>query len=575
MSDRLDKPRELSFSADASEIWGDTIADLEALDALFSPHSFAQLQKDPELCRLVFEQAQPFILKCKAALRKFFMTSVFGRENPDKFRNPKTDGIKEFMRALKSLTHVYPAYARSDIPFIQALYINIIFYGVVSELFSRFMNHQADKRVERAFGAFHLGEIVQGMGPNDTNRTSSLLRELPSTRAFFNSHDLALGPVDHLSLPELTAINERLFAAINKHREYDVPLSVSHEEDICHVPVCLVAEQPRLPSAEFGMYDADITMYDASFEDSLTKRGVLDRLRTHPEPSSMSGARVLIHGESVQLLVDRFKGELATTTLSAEALKILLGEKKYETLRAYILFRYAQLACDDRTFVREFKDFITLIAPPPHVFPGRRGGAPDIPPPPPPPDPPPWRGKLPLRFFPRAARRYLRGSSPATNGDPSPTGRTLRGRRTEPHRHLLPAGFKPTKKAFEKARGEAADLLSNFETVYEILDQTFRFTDPDLQKRFAIGEFIFTHDDVTKEAAARGVTLETLFSTHEEVIRERQFTYMPGHEFGDVTRAVRARFRYGLMSAATPAPTPASRPEPAAVDSSGDTSLDR
>ncbi|MBI2638358.1 hypothetical protein HYW83_02095 [Candidatus Peregrinibacteria bacterium] len=560
----VDTPRSIEFSADAREIWGEAIGDLERLDEMFSPHSFDEFQHHPSMFRDICAQSQPLIERCKTALRKFLMTNIFGRENPDKHRRPHTDGIQEFMRALKSLTDVYPAYAKSDVPFIQALYLNLIFYGVVSELFAHFHNNRGDKRVQRCLSAFSLGEQTQ----ETSNRTSWLLREIPSTDAFFQQHAVPTFPTSHLSLAELQTLNGRLFAAINQFRQYDVPLSVAREEDVCNTPICLVSDQPSSSAAQSGIFDAELNLYDASFETILTDRGTLDRMRTQPVQESMDGMKKMIHGKSVQLAVDRFRGEISATTLSPEALKILLGEKTYETLRAYILFRYAQLVCDDKTFVREFRDFITLIDPPqPDFRKGSRrqaGNGPMPIPPAPPESPQPWKGKLPLRFFPRAARRYLRGEMPATTDDAgAPTGRMLRGHRTEAHRRLLPAEWKPTQQAQAKAREEGADLLSSFEIAYEILDREFRFADSDLYNRFCIGEFIFDRDDFMREASARGTSFDSLLSDliAENHVRERQFTYVTGHQFGNVTEAVRARFRYDLGQTAGLQTPPTPNPE--------------
>ncbi len=552
MSTGIDTPRTIEFSADAREIWGDAITELEALDEMFSPHSFDEFQREPALFRDICAQSQSLIEKCKAALRKFFMMNIFQRENPNIHRRPHTDGTQEFMRALKSLTDVYPAYAKSDVPFVQALYLNLIFYSVVSELFARFTRHKADKRVERCLGAFSLGEQMQGTN----NRTSWLLREIPSTDEFFQKHAVLTSPVGHLDLPELKAINERLFAAINQFSQYEVPLSVAREEDVCNTPICLVSDQLSSSAAQSGIFDAELNLYDISFETVLTDRNTLDRMRIQPVQESMDGMKKIIHGKSVQIFIDRFRGEIHTTTLSAEAFKILIGEKTYETLRAYLLFRYAQLVCDDRTFVREFRDFITLIDPPQPVFqrgPQRpSGNGPAQTPPVTPESPHPWQGKLPIRFFPRAARRYLRGEMPATTGEETSTGRTLRGRRTEAHRRLLPAGWQPTTQAHDKAREEGADLLSSFEAVYEILNREFIFANQDLQARFDIGEFIFNRDDFMREASARGVSFDSLLSdlTAKNQIRERQFTYVTGHQFGNVPEAVQARFRYDLTQTA-------------------------
>lgn len=562
MSTGINTPRRLEFSAEARQIWGDAIAELEELDALFSPYSFEQFQREPQRMRDIYAEAQPRIDKCKVALRKFFMENIFGRENPDIHRSPKKDGIEEFRGALKSLTDVYPAYARSDVPFVQALYLNLIFYDVVSELFARFTHHPTNKHVERALTCFRLAEQTTGKN----NRTSYLLTELPSTREFFMKHPILAHTLEHLSLAELQKINIEIFAGINRNRQYEVPLSVSREEDMSRTPLILLSDQPQSATAQFGKYDADFGLYDARFERVLTDRGTLDGMRTQGVSATMDGTRVIIHGESVQILIDRFTGDLNTTMLSAEALKSLIGEKTYEALRAYILLRYAQLVCDDQTFVREFRDFVTLVDPPAPIPPHRQGGSSAMPPPPPLSENPPWQGKLPLRFFPRAARRYLRtdDTAPATAEHQQRTGRHLRGRRSEAHRRLLPSDWKPTEQSREKAREEGADLLSSFEVVYEILDREFRFMDQNLQARFDIGEFIFTRDDFIQEAAARGISFDTLLSSiTQNQVRERQFTYVAGHEFGDVPTAVRARFRYDLRAAATP---PANSSNPPAVE---------
>jgi hypothetical protein len=90
--------------------------------------------------------------------------------------------------------------------------------------------------------------------------------------------------------------------------------------------------------------------------------------------------------------------------------------------------------------------------------------------------------------------------------------------------------------------------------VYEILAREFRFMDRDLQARLDIGEFIFTRDDFIREAGTRGVSLDALLAdlTSTNQVRERQFTYVKGHEFGKVPDAVRAHFRYRLSTAASP-----------------------
>lgn len=491
------KPRTLDFSAEAKEIWGDTTEDLERLDELFSPHSFDEFREHPEVMRAVFDEAIPHIEKLSAQMRKVLMTETFGRENPHLSRSPKSDGIDILHRVNDSIGELYPAWKRSDVPFIQALFINFFYYIAISEWYVRLLDHSQNKHAKRGLDALAAAGRILG----STDKMVQLMEVVSSIKEFFQTHHVLSYPVNHLSLSELTAINEKLFKAAETHRQHEIPLSVCHEEDICREALCLTSRPIETNSSRFGYYAAEFSMFDERFESALLAPGLINILEAIPD-SALGTQHIAIYGESVILGIERFHGQLHAGMLSSEALKVLLGEQIYEVLRAYLLFRYAQLVCDEDDFVEYFGEFITLMEPPSpkqrsggvSADAGGSGGALRST------EPPPWQGKLPVRFFPRGHRAELLRR--VSEGTPSAhTGHKIRGRRTEAHRRLLPFGWQPTHEAVSKARNEGANLLEVFEMFME----------------------------------------ET-----EDGLRERRYTYVTGHEFGDMSEAVRAVYGHRL-----------------------------
>lgn len=496
------RPRTLDFSAEAREIWGDTTEDLERLDELFSTHSFDEFRDQPEAMRAVFDEAMPHMERCKAELRKFVMIETFGLENPHPTRNPKRDGIDTMHRVSGSIGELYPAWSKPDVAFIQAVYLNFIYHSVISEWYVRLMNNPGNKHAEEASRILTMSAKL--LGPTD--KMVGMMNLVSSMREFFRKHPVLTHPLNHLSLPELKDINGRLFETAKRLRRFEVPQSVCHEKDISREPLCLTSDGIERNSGRYGYYDAEFSLYDRSFESRLIRPGVISGLRPVVDEPSFETAQIVIHGQSAIFALDRFRGEIHGGLLSAEALEVLLGGKTYDTLRAYLLFRYAQLVCDEDDFVENFGQFITLVEPPPPTrgpAPPRRTGTDGILPEP----PKPWVGKLPVRFFPRGYQGRL-GRPAQEERASEPTGRHIRGRRTDPHRRLLPFGWHPTDEAVAKARGEGANLLQVFEMFME----------------------------------------ET-----EDGSRERRYTYVTGHEFGNTPEAVRAVFRHRALKV-TPQP---------------------
>lgn len=494
------RPRTLDFSAETREIWGDTTVDLERLDELFSPHSFNEFRDQPEVMRTVFDEAMPHMERCKAELRKFMMIETFGLENPHISRNPRSYCIDVMHRVSGSIGELYPAWLKPDAAFIQAIYLNFIYHSVISEWYVHLMKNPTNKHAAKAIRI--LMTAAELLGPAD--KTVGMMNLVASMREFFRTHPVLTYPINHLSLPELKDINARLFETAQRLRHFEVPQSVCHEEDVSREPLCLTSDGIERNSGRYGFYDAEFSLYDGSFESRLIRPGVISGLRVMVDAPSFETQHVVIHGKSATFALERFHGEIHGGLLATEGLKVLMGEKDYETLRAYLLFRYAQLVCDEDDFVENFGSFITLVEPPPPV----RGPA-----------PPkgtgsggtaeplqPWAGKLPVRFFPRGYRGRLGKPAPEER-DAEATGRHIRGRRTDPHRRLLPFGWHPTNEAFEKAREEGANLLAVFETFME----------------------------------------ET-----EDGPRERRFTYVTGHAFGNVPEAVRAVYRHRTLEVSEP-----------------------
>lgn len=494
----IPRPRTLEFSAAAKEVWGDTTADLEALDELFSPHSFDEFREKPEVMRAVFEEARGSIKRLEMQLRKFLMTETFGLEHPYPTRNPKNDGIEAMNKANESLAQLYQLWIQGNAPFVQALYLNPIFWRAISEWFIRLTANPQNKHAAKALRTFEA--TAQMLGPED--KLVQLMKLVPGIQEFFRRHPVSIFSTDHLSLSELADLNIKIFETAKQYRQYDVPLSVCHEEDICREPICLTSAPIEKTSARYPLYDGEFYLYDKRFESQLIAPGVIDAFRPTVD-RGMGTLHINLFGDSVTFAIDRFEGEIEAGMIGSEGLKALLGERTYEALRAYILFRYAQLVCDEEDFMDQFSEFITLQLPPPPARGPQRHPPSGMPPFD---SPPPWKGKLPVRFFPRGYQWRL-DKPPQEERDAEPTGRHIRGRHTEPHRRLLPFGWNPTQEAIEKAQQEGANLLEVFKT--------------------------FTEE--TPEGP-----------------RERRYTYVTGHEFGNVPDAVRAVYRHRTLETLQP-----------------------
>lgn len=531
----IPRQQPLEFSPKAREFWGPMVDILQQLDSMFAPYDRDTFQNNPDILKdLLTERGYNQTMLLKAFVRKYLMEQIFGQEHPGIHRSPKNDGLEAIHTMHESLCTLYPAFRRSDLFFSQAFFLNAAFWDPVSELLIHMYLHQGNKHADRAFQ--HLRDSQSG------DVFVSLLAMIPSTRRFFTEHGIPLHEIRDIPLEDMEKMNAQLYEVVSQNKVYPVPLSLCREQDVCSVPIALISDQIPPSSGEYSFCEMEFTLADISLESKFMDPKRLQQARSIHDTTTMWSKKIIIPGRLVPLLLTRRNGNIRGGVISPEGLKLLLGERQYEALRSFLLLRWAQLVMDDETFVRLFSGFVEpdegTVQQRPEIRQEARN---------PPslslPDKRPTR--LPVRYFPRGVRSHLR--QPFMGQKPSePTGRKLKGRRTDDHRRLLPIGWFPRPEALEKARECSADLLRSFEVVFQIDPTMFQCLTPLLQQRIDNGDRLFTSEEMEAEAHARNIRLQNLERLNG--IQKRQYTFVSGHEFGDVPEGVRGMFGHRIRT---------------------------
>lgn len=543
---RIDEPHRLHFSPEGEKIWGEKgMAALEEMDATISPYSPEVLKVNPTLLAQVISTIHPNIRLCERLLIEFLKEATFGKKDPYPTLKPKKTCHVALSQARASLADVYPL-LDSSTPFVQRIYLDTILYRALGEFLSFLItHHRNDRRTQEVLSSLSIEKDVPKI-PTD-QPVDNISAQITAVQVFFSDHTISLRDIEHLSVTDLDNLNIEIFQAIQRCAQYPAPLSVNRDIDICSRPICLVGDSigPTLGKLS-GLYAVEFELNDISRESQLLLPGALEQERNSVDQLSGRASRQIIIGQSIPIYIDRLDGNLNTLDLGEGALKVLLEGKKYQLLRAHLLFRYAQLVCDDATFIREFGHFVTGILPQGTSRDHTDGGSPG----PVQSDPEPRERRLPVRFFPRAVRDHFRHQLPIPGPTVDGTGRQISQRRTGHHRRLLPLGFEPTQQAYNTAADSGVDLRYHFEVVYQIMLGEFTFSESNLATLHAAGHYIFAREDLVAEAQQRHCNVDVLIAQNPDAIIPRRYTYVSGHEFGDVPDAVRAVFRYEANAAA-------------------------
>ncbi|MBU1992609.1 MAG: hypothetical protein ABH856_03055 [Patescibacteria group bacterium] len=372
------------------------------------------------------------------------------------------------------------------------------------------------------------------------------LHEDPLAHAAMNMHGLRefLRSKNHkmevpqiIDIEALRKVNARIFETIREDRSRgEVPLMINAGQDVKVLKGTVTEMSPiRNDTTEYGEYMAHFIIGD---KDHLNG---LEILAAEGLPSGAKGSQTTLFPTAsdeeeniictaIQFFLRR-DGEIDGFETNYRALKILLGEHRYEILRTSVLVEVAQAVCHRQVLQNRLGDIMEFNPERKTGLRGQKrpkGGVKKT------------RG---LKSFPTIWSSMVKNAEYAATGERGPS---------DPHKRLLPANCCPSKKALKKA--DAADFPTK-EIPREILERedvkikidrapwqgyaVSWYEDPGDDNLRALGykeRVDFTSENIEEKAAKDGTSIgrvvdELLAHYKNKKASVRFYTYVSSEEY--------------------------------------------